>query len=242
MIETKDQRTEYHLSIITASSGLTVRLVVINLVRRPDRLARFRERIERDFDLFPAIDGLSSPIAQDSRHVADAKTAACWLSHATVLNEFATQTEDFCLVLEDDAVINGQEWFDAYLEPLVSMMSENNLDVLQVGFHEDSHAKSRGVKGFLGRSHREDPKLGFLLNQFSSGTHAYLVRRTSAAALGRLNNPVFVPADGFFRFLAAGQAYYQKHRVAMLTRSLVSQEDTSPANPSDVIPRPISEW
>jgi hypothetical protein len=82
------------------------RVVVINLARRPERLARFSSRLEQNWpfatpERFEAVDGSSSPPPATWKKGAGAW--GCLLSHRAVLDAAIADGAASLLVLEDDA-------------------------------------------------------------------------------------------------------------------------------------------
>lgn len=84
---------------------LPAQVVVINLRRRPDRLARFRERwVATGLDLDPLVftgtDQAAQPPADPRWRALPAGAFGCWDSHARALRQAVGPV----LILEDDAV------------------------------------------------------------------------------------------------------------------------------------------
>jgi hypothetical protein len=94
-----------------ATSGLMntfERVVVINLARRPDRLARFSMRMEGNWPFaaprrFEAIDGVGMPLPATWTHGPGAW--GCLQSHCAVLDAAIADGVSSLLVLEDDAYL-----------------------------------------------------------------------------------------------------------------------------------------
>jgi hypothetical protein len=82
------------------------RVVVINLARRPERLARFRQNFSdwpfKTPERFEAIDGSSMPTPPQWQRGAGAW--GCMLSHRAVLQSAIDDSISSLIVLEDDAV------------------------------------------------------------------------------------------------------------------------------------------
>jgi hypothetical protein len=85
------------------------RVVVVNLKRRPDRLAEFRHQLEeahwpfRDPDIFEAIDGSLVPVPQSWTDGGGAY--GCMQSHRQILERAIQDDIESILVLEDDLVL-----------------------------------------------------------------------------------------------------------------------------------------
>lgn len=83
------------------------RVVVINLLRRPDRLSSFRSQLSgwpfRQPIVSAAADGWKAKLP--SSWVSGPGSYGCWASHTTVLREAIAAGVESLLVLEDDAVL-----------------------------------------------------------------------------------------------------------------------------------------
>jgi glycosyl transferase family 25 len=83
------------------------RVVVVNLARRPERMARFRETLGADWPFaspqrFEAIDG--SAVAVPAEWQRGAGAWGCMLSHRQIVRSAIADDLDSILILEDDAV------------------------------------------------------------------------------------------------------------------------------------------
>lgn len=130
-----------------------MRITVINLKRRPDRMADISHHLTSlglDFSRLDAIDGRDFPDYETNPVIASER--ACWQSHALALSLHSASDEEFNLILEDDAMFvcpkirgGGGIWKSPYkewAEPLevaqllrlaTSKMERFGLDVLQIG-------------------------------------------------------------------------------------------------------------
>jgi len=219
---------------------------VINLKDRPDRLKTISERLARlglSYEVLEAVSGSSLPIGQ---HPCPPNVAACWLSHQLAAVKFLETTEQYALILEDDAEI--EEGALKFINnPQVFSLAE--LDIFQLGYnvqndkvasgHRDSRLRLKTVGickldkfvKFLGLkfkgkcpSHRMEELLNsaepVLLNLFETGTHGYVISRDAAEVMRAFNNPVILPAD----IALCEISLCENIQMARPVRSLINQD------------------
>jgi GR25 family glycosyltransferase involved in LPS biosynthesis len=205
----------------------------INLDRRQDR----NLRIERELNArelrhvrISACDG-QSETALDTRFLTTGEVA-CWQSHQNVYATICAATEDFALVLEDDAELPEAGFSRELLEKISSDMKAEHIDILQLGFLETLYSFrniAATVKSLEDLKNRRMRRLSALnrnivVGDFRSGTHAYVVSRRAAAALLDTNMPTARAADDFLGDLASGfRSGRHEIKIARLNRSLVGQ-------------------
>jgi GR25 family glycosyltransferase involved in LPS biosynthesis len=83
------------------------RVVVVNLARRAERMARFRQTLGEDWpfkqpERFEAVDGSAVPVPAEWQRGAGAW--GCMLSHRQIIHSAIADGVDSILILEDDAV------------------------------------------------------------------------------------------------------------------------------------------
>ena len=121
-------------------------VLVINLDRSPERLARMTERLSQlplTWERLPAIDGALIPAIraedvdeekykrQHGKPLARAEIG-CYLSHVQAMKLFLSSEKEYMLVFEDDAYLNSD--FECVLKQL--MMAKSQWDVVKLsGFH-----------------------------------------------------------------------------------------------------------
>lgn len=170
---------------------------VINLDRSPARLAHISAQLGRlgiAFTRFAAIDGrdidpdatplFSRPLYQ-RRH---GKTPApceigCFLSHISVMRAFLEGDGQFCLILEDDAILS--EELPSVLHGLTRLAEEWNVALL--------YGNYPGLPQPLARIDQSHELAGYLARQ--TGAVAYVVDRHAAATYVRELLPMSLPID-----------------------------------------------
>ncbi|MDI4658614.1 glycosyltransferase family 25 protein [Xanthobacter autotrophicus] len=175
-------------------------ILLINLARRPDRLAFMRSQLDAlglAFERIEAVDGQ----ALDWRAGTGCITAgerACALSHRTAWQRFLASDEQLCLVLEDDALI----------APEAKLLLESprafppDADILRLEATPQYSTLGRGRRcGPAGiRAHR--------LHSKQHGTAAYMITRAFAErALRDLVD--FAESIDVVLFEPASTGYYQ---------------------------------
>jgi hypothetical protein len=200
---------------------------VINLDRRPDRMHRIGTGLiaaKVPFERLPAIDCESSQFVVENLTFPGKGLAANWISHQEVYKKILKSSSDFALVLEDDADISNSKSFSPnQLQKWVSMMKQNQIDLLQVGYISSIYRLTT-LRGLLelalaARARRlvlsGDRLSTHVLGEFRAGAHAYLINRRVAAALVGLNMPPALSSDGFLDVIArnCGQSSFQFGRL-----------------------------
>jgi GR25 family glycosyltransferase involved in LPS biosynthesis len=207
---------------------------VINLARRPDRLAQVSSELNRaglDFETQVAIDGQLE--RYDSPFFSRGEIG-CWKSHVRSLRTLVERGFEFSLILEDDAALSKLVTND-FLFRMVDLMKRNKIDMLQIGFIEEFYSPSlrAGLLEFFmsllkNRGTRDISGVSFVLGDFRAGTHAYIVNARLADAISReVSEPPLLPWDGYLESLARGQIGRGDIRIARLVKSVVSQASRS---------------
>lgn len=154
---------------------MTLPVYVINLDRRPDRMAAIAANLKGvglPFERVPAIDAQTLP-AVGKGSVLNRGSRACLLSHAKALRRFLDTPHPAALFLEDDAEVAADlpahcasvDWWPAGTA-LVKLDTPNNLKNLQ---------------GWLCGQTPSGRDLRFVV-RWNAGAAAYLINRTGAAA------------------------------------------------------------
>jgi hypothetical protein len=140
---------------------------------------------------------------------------------------------EFSLILEDDATLSPVV-NDKFLSEMIDLMKRNNLDILQIGFIERLYSKSLrsfapGILEFLiallrGRGTKDTSGFRFVLGEFRSSTHAYIVNNRLAEAISEISDgSPLIPWDDYLGSLA--QFYmYGEIKIARLVKAVLSQE------------------
>ena len=209
------------------NSGLLIQ--VINLVTRPDRLSLISADLHKaglSFETQVAVDGQT---VESAIKFLSKGEIGCFKSHVNSMRRQVEAGAPFCLILEDDAalspVVNQK-----YLLEMTELMTRNQIDILQIGFIEHFYSLSikRGVLEFLidllkGRGQKDISGVRFVMGEFRSGAHAYIVNYRLAEAIS-VDGPEssLFPFDDWLGLLAAGQTH-RKFRIARLVKSVVAQ-------------------
>jgi GR25 family glycosyltransferase involved in LPS biosynthesis len=225
-----------------------VLIYVINLDRRRDRLDRISADLRShglDFDRIRALDGSTlNPAPGD---LVWPSMRACWNSHQTALRRICEADADFGLVLEDDAVLSSDIAWPVFLGALDRQMPQENLHFLQLGFLKSQYSRRRMPQWLDERNQvrrletlefGSDTKREIAgLWDIRAGAQAYVISRSFASACASLNEPTWLPPDGFYEFMARSQNIFGKYRMARLIKSRVSQwsrPDGGPVTDTDI--------
>jgi GR25 family glycosyltransferase involved in LPS biosynthesis len=142
----------------------------------------------------------------------------------------------FGLILEDDAVLSP-DVNDRFLSEMTELMKRNQIDILQIGFIEHFYPPSlrsgvlESLINLLNERGRND-RSGFryVLGEFRSGAHAYIVSSHLAAGISSaLSEPPLLPWDDWLGLMAKAQKH-RNFRIARLVKSVVSQASRSSLN------------
>lgn len=162
---------------------------VINLNRRPERLASITESLRRlglSFERIAAVDGAELSAAEDTVRTLGRAEHGCLVSHYEALRRFLASNETAALVLEDDAkvasdlpsALEGKDWWPP----------GRGLIKLDIVF---------GRPRYLGRVCGQTPS-GRDLREMAmgnAGCAGYLIDRAAARHLLRRNDDPTFPID-----------------------------------------------
>lgn len=226
----------------------TVGIYVINLNRRPDRLARITASLEARgllFERVAAVDGQKTKFRFKNSSFQVPGLAANWMSHQRVYKNFLKSTHEFALVLEDDAYLSDAKSLNQnLLLNWTQLTKSHKLSLLQIGF-VSSYYRLTTTRGLLDlllalRSKRIIRDAQFrrtlVIGEFRAGAHAYIVSRELAEALVGANVPPTLSSDRFLDVLARNSEG-SRFRFARLFNSEIEQESrmsTSTRLDSDV--------
>jgi len=216
---------------MTESSPPRLLVQVINLARRPDRLAKISAELNKaglSFEIQVAVDGEN--VLSNSNLLSKGEIG-CFKSHLKSLRRQAEIGATFSLVFEDDAILSP-EVNEALIFELTDLMYRNKLDILQIGFIQHFYKPSlhAGIFEFLiallkGRGIRDNSGVRFVTGEFRAGAHAYIVNSRLARAISdTLSEPPLIPWDGYLESLARGQVGRGDIRIARLVKPLVYQD------------------
>lgn len=218
----------------TASSKLLIQ--VINLASRPDRLALMSNQLSKaglNFEILVAVDGKQAGFETNFLSMGQ---IGCFKSHVSAMSRQKEIGAEYSLVLEDDAslthIVNQN-----FLSELMDLMHRNRLDILQIGFIEHFYSFSlrSGLLEALiallsARGKKDSSGIRFVLGDFRSGAHAYIVSARLAEGISdAISEPPLLPWDDWLGLLAKAQTH-RNIRIARLSKSVVSQASRSSLN------------
>jgi len=210
------------------ASGVLVQ--VINLERRPDRLARINTELQKaglTFEVQVAVDG---QLETHEPKFLSKGAVGCWKSHVNAMRRIVEAKAQFGLILEDDAVFSPVV-NDRFLAEMTELMKRNHIDILQIGFIDWRNSVSirSGILEFLiallkQRGTKDPSGFRFILGEFLQTTHAYIVNTRLAEAISEtFPGPPLLAWDDYLGVLAKGQTQ-RGIRIGRLVKSVASQE------------------
>jgi GR25 family glycosyltransferase involved in LPS biosynthesis len=214
---------------VTNLSNLRLLIQVINLAKRPDRLALISADLQKaglSFETQVAVDGKTLQI--ESKFLSKGEIG-CFKSHVNCMRRQVEAGAQFSLILEDDAALS-EVVNEKFLLDMTELMIRNEIDVLQIGFIEHFYSLSirRGLFEFLiellkGRGQKDVSGVRFVLGEFRAGAHAYIINNRLAEAISTtVKEPPLIPWDGYLASLA-GQVGRGEIRISRLVKSVVAQ-------------------
>ena len=216
------------------NSGLLIQ--VINLEKRPDRLALISADLHKaglSFLTQVAVDGQT--VESSSKFLSKAEVG-CFKSHVNSMRKQVETGAPFSLILEDDAALSPVV-NEKFLSEMTELMIRNQIDVLQIGFIEHFYSLSvrRGLLEFFiellkGRGQKDVSGVRFVLGEFRSGAHAYIINNRLAEAISAAaTEPTLIPFDDWLGLIAMGQTH-RNIKIARLVKSVVAQVSRSYEN------------
>ena len=218
---------------MTKSNAQKLLVQVINLAIRPDRLARMKSQLKESglsFETLVAVDGKEAGL--ESKFLSTGEIG-CFKSHVKAMQRQKEVGASHSLILEDDAVLNPAV-NEKFLSQMMDLMERNKLDILQIGFIEHFYSFSL-QSGLLeavitllnGRGKKDASGLRFVLGEFRSGAHAYIVSERLADGISSaISDPPLLPWDDWLGLMAKAQTH-RNIRIARLVKSMVSQASRS---------------
>jgi GR25 family glycosyltransferase involved in LPS biosynthesis len=201
------------------ASGILIQ--VINLERRPDRLARISAELQRaglGFETQVAVDGQLE--THDPKFISK-DAIGCWKSHLNSMRRIVEARVPFGLILEDDATLSPIV-NDKFLSEMVDLMKRNQLDILQLGFinlRNSVGILERLVAFLKKRGTKDSSGFRFVLGDFQNTTHAYIVNaRLAEALMETFPGPPLLDWGDYLGILAKGQMH-RGIRIARLKSS-----------------------
>lgn len=220
------------------SNKLGMLIQVINLARRPDRLAQVSLSLKRAGLTAETLIAVDGQLEQSQSQFLSKGEIAVWKSQINAMRKLVATNTQFSLILEDDATL-GPEVNEKFLVEIKDLMERNQLDLLQIGYIENFYSPSlrSGMLEFLiallrNRGTKDSSGLRFVNGDFRAGAHAYIVNARLAEAIATyVPEPPLIPWDGYLESLARGQVGRGDIRIARLVKSVVSQASRVPESP-----------
>ena len=214
---------------MTNSNNSELLIQVINLAKRPDRLALISAELNKaglSFETQVAVDGQTVEI--ESKFLSKSEIG-CFKSHVNAMRRQVETGAQYSLILEDDAALSPVV-NEKFLSEMTELMIRNQIDILQIGFIEHFYSLSirRGILEFLiellkGRGQKDVSGNRFVLGEFRAGAHAYIINHRLAEAISTtVKEPPLIPWDGYMHTLA-GQIGRGEIKIARLVKSVAAQ-------------------
>jgi GR25 family glycosyltransferase involved in LPS biosynthesis len=209
---------------------------VINLASRPDRLARMASQLKNvglDFETQVAVDGKKAGLESKFLSMGE---IGCFKSHVNAMRRQKETGATYSLILEDDAALT-MDVNSKFLSQMMELMQRNRLDILQIGFIEHLYTFSlrSGVLEAIinvlnGRGKKDPSGVRFVVGEFRSGAHAYIVSSRLAEGISSaVLDPPLLPWDDWLGLMAKAQTH-RNFRIARLVKSVASQASRSSPN------------
>ena len=209
---------------------------VINLANRPDRLQLMRSQLKDaglEFETQVAVDGKKARF--ESKFLSSGEIGA-FKSHVNAMRRQKEAGAAYSLILEDDSALSSTV-NEEFLSEMIDLMDRNKLDMLQIGYIEHFYSFSlrpgvlESVISLLnGRGRKDASGVRFVLGEFRSGAHAYIVSSHLAEGISSaVSEPPLLPWDDWLGLMAKSQAH-RNFRIARLVKSVVSQASRSSQN------------
>lgn len=222
---------------------------VINLESRSDRWESVSKQWVGRTDVLVRIDAVNSTsISSSQTHFLPDPVVANWFSQCKAFREFLSTKDQYALILEDDFLLSKVDLSDC-----LDLVKVGRLDFLQLGYLCNSYSDflfikltnfrdfilkvlNRGLKQFKSDFSnrlliREQADMNFkvVLNNVGAGSHAYIISRKFAEEMLKINDPVFLAADGLFiaianlRFLKMGRLRSNRVRQSKSPSSITKR-------------------
>ena len=214
---------------MTNSNNSELLIQVINLAKRPDRLALISAELNKaglSFETQVAVDGQTVEI--ESKFLSKSEIG-CFKSHVNAMRRQVETGAQYSLILEDDAALSPVV-NEKFLSEMTELMIRNQIDILQIGFIEHFYSLSirRGILEFLiellkGRGQKDVSGNRFVLGEFRAGAHAYIINHRLAEGIAGVGTrPSLLPFDDWLGLIASGQTH-RNIKIARLVKSVAAQ-------------------
>lgn len=218
---------------MTKVEHMKLLIQVINLPSRPDRLALISSQLKDaglSFEKLVAVDGKRAGFQSNFLSMGE---IGCFKSHVNAMRKQKEIGAEYSLILEDDAALSSVV-HQEFLSEMMDLMDRNKIDMLQIGYIEHFYSFSlragilESVIDFLnGRGRKDASGVRFVLGEFRSGAHAYIVNARFADGISSaVSEPPLVPWDDWLGLMAKAQKH-RNFRIARLVDSVVKQASRS---------------
>lgn len=218
---------------MTKVEHMKLLIQVINLPSRPDRLALISSQLNDaglSFEKLVAVDGKKAGFQSNFLSMGE---IGCFTSHVNAMRRQKEIGAEYSLILEDDAALSPAV-NQKFLSKMTDLMDRNKIDMLQIGYIEHFYSFSlrsgilEAVIDFLnGRGRKDTSGVRFVIGEFRSGAHAYIVNSRFADGISSaVTEPPLLPWDDWLGLMAKAQTH-QNFRIARLVDSVVSQTSRS---------------
>lgn len=187
------------------------KIFVISLAREKERRKLIKDNLSShglDATIFDAIDARNYSAVEITRKIDDSRrgwtnylrpgAVCCALSHLGVYQEFLKGSDDYCLVLEDDAQFIATRKELAELMQSATDSSFPDIVLLNSYANEKVRVIDSGFR--VSRKH----KMYGCINQYPSSGLAYFINRNAAKKIVHYNHPVKATADQWNEFAELG--------------------------------------
>lgn len=220
-------------------------ILIVNLESEVSRRLQCSKQLQDlKHEFISAIDGRGLP--KEAGQLVTPPVEAIWLSHLKALNSFLNSEYEYCLVLEDDFDLVSTE----ELRRNLRLVTKYQFDLVQLGWLNTGYDVQifKNFEGFtyfafraLNYLARFNSKIRQLVegklrparasevpsfaipDSFLPGAHAYMVSRSFAKAVVKLNSPTFLAADDFYMAIVKMRAF----NTFRLRKSIVGQKGLS---------------
>jgi GR25 family glycosyltransferase involved in LPS biosynthesis len=183
-----------------------------------------------DYEIQVAVDGKKAGLKSKFLSMGE---VGCFKSHVNAMRRQKETGSAYSLILEDDSVLSPNV-NEKFLSEMMNLMERNRLDILQIGFidHFYSFSLRSGLLEALitvlnGRGKKDISGVRFVVGEFRSGAHAYIVSARLAEGISSaVSEPPLLPWDDWLGLMAKAQTH-RNFRIARLVKSVVSQASRS---------------
>ncbi len=223
-------------------------IYVINLDRRPDRLAGISGQLATlalEFERIAAVDGKTEPVAHlDAETRAhgpigplSSGTRACTMSHFRAWVRFLESKASHAVILEDDALV---------LPEFASLVQDANWLPRDVALLKlEKFNPDKVSKILLGPVMAQVPETGAALRRMYSrhcGSAGYLISRDGARRALTFRGRIDVPIDHFLFNATVSHQFHHSLRPAMLVPPVVAQDTDSTTDRAGRDDTPVKSW